>query len=48
MKKMIQHEFVKQVILIGMEISLSKLLLAEVTGIRNTIAFKKEMPKAFA
>lgn len=33
--------------LIGIEISLSKLMLAEVTVVRNTTTFRKEMPKAF-
>lgn len=33
--------------LIGIEISLSKPMLAEVTVVRNTTTFKKDMPKAF-
>lgn len=33
--------------LIGIEISLSKLMLAEVTVVRNPTALKKEMPKGF-
>lgn len=40
----IQNDFLKQVMLIGTEISLSKLMLAEVTV---TTTFKKELPKAF-
>lgn len=32
---------------IGIEISLSKWMLAEVTVVKNTTAFKKEMPKVF-
>lgn len=33
--------------LIGIEISLSKLMLAEVTVVRNPTTLKKEMPKGF-
>lgn len=33
--------------LIGIEISLSKLTLAEVAVVRNPTALKKEMPKGF-
>lgn len=43
----IQNGFLKQFVLIEIEISLSKRMLAEVTVVRNTTAFKKEMPKAF-
>lgn len=43
----IQNYFLKQVMLIGIEISLSKLMLAEVTVVRNPTTLKKEMPKGF-
>ena len=43
----IQNDFLKQVIPVGIEISMSNLMLAEVTVVRNTTNFKKEMPKSF-
>lgn len=41
------NDFLKWVMLIGIEISLSKLMLAEVTVVRNPTTLKKEMPKGF-
>lgn len=43
----IQNGFLKQFVPIEIEISLSRRMLAEVTVVRNTTAFKKDMPKAF-